>query len=123
MATLRADARTTPSAVNDLLDSGLEDSELHAFINAASYVVDEIEEADSTVAADRLENIEAWLSAHFATTRPVLADSEQQESYRVDYLHETTYGQTAEQLDPTNTLSEDDGLYIEFGSPDAKGTR
>lgn len=122
MASLRADARTTPGAVRDIFETDLDDPELHAFINAASYKVDAIEDAEPGTSTGLLREVEKWYAAHLVTARPELAESEDMESYSVEYVRETEYGEMAASLDPSDVLAPD-SAYIDFSTPDAKGTR
>lgn len=123
MASLRDSARTTPAAVRDIMETSLTDAELAAFVNAASYTVDDIEAAEPDTPAGLLGEIETWLAAHLVTTRPELPEKEQQDSYQVTYLRETTYGEAAMRLDPSNVLAAAESGVIAFSTPDAKGTR
>lgn len=122
MAALRDAARTNATDLTDILETSIPELELNAFINAASFTVDEIAEAEPDTPEARLAEIEKWLAAHLTTTRPDQPASEEQESYSVEYLRETSYGETAMSLDPSNVLSPT-GRVIEFSAPDAKGTR
>jgi len=122
MATLRANARTTPGDVADLLDAPPANTDdLIPFVNAASYQVDRIEAEAPGADAALLAEVETWLAAHLSTTRNTVLSSEKQESYSADFLRETSYGETAMNLDPTSVLS--GGALIDFSAVDAKGIR
>lgn len=122
MAQLRPEARTDPDAVRDIIDTERTDLELNAFINAASYKVDEIVDTAPDTDPGLLADIEKWLTAHLLTTRNEVVEREEQESFGAYYLRETTYGETAISLDPSGVLAAGTSGVL-FTTPDAKGTR
>lgn len=119
-------ARTAPANVREIFDTDLTDASLNAFISAASKRVDSVEAADDgDLDAEELELIERFLAAHMATARDPEVTKEKGASFSADFLRETTFGQTALDLDTTGVLSEPgtDAPGMTLFAPDAKGTR
>jgi hypothetical protein len=83
---------------------------LETHIEAASNLVADVQDAaqatGATVADDRLADIHTYLSAHYATAQAPRKETERGESYRADWLRETSYGEIAIQLDPTGVLND-----------------
>jgi hypothetical protein len=77
-------------------------------IEAASNLVADVEAAakasGTPVSDDRLADIHTYLAAHYATAQAGRKETERGESYRADWLRETSYGEIAIQLDPTDAL-------------------
>lgn len=104
-------ARTTLDAIKDIYDTSLTDSQLMAFMNDANLFVTE-ELVGLGMSAARLEAIEKYLAAHFASLRDVRTERESiggEWSFTVQgetgmNLDATFYGQQAKLLDTTGTL-------------------
>jgi hypothetical protein len=104
-------SRTNATAINEVFDSSLSNTQLETWAEAASDLVDEIAAADGSIADDRLRRIETQLAAHFASSQDQRIASTERASGSVNYqgmtgedLAGTKYGQTAKLLDPTDTL-------------------
>jgi uncharacterized UBP type Zn finger protein len=105
--------RTTPGDVKTIFETDLSDSTIQEWIDVATLIVDDIEDADSSITNTRLERIEKLLSAHFAGTQDQRIAQTSAESKSVEFqgdtemtdLRGTKYGQNAIALDPTGTLS------------------
>jgi len=106
-------ARTTPTDVKTIFETDLSDSTIQGWIDIATLIVDDIEDADPTLKAIRLERIEKLLSAHFAGSQDQRIAQTSAESKSVEFqgdtemtdLRATKYGQNAIALDSTGTLS------------------
>lgn len=106
-------ARITPTELQDVFDTDLSDSSLNVWIEMASDIVDDIEDADSSLSSNRLKNLERLVAAHFASAQDQRISSTSRETASVSYqgntnsmdLRGTKHGQAAIQLDPTGTLS------------------
>lgn len=106
--------RTNAQDVKEILDTALEEGDLHQFISTANLIVDDLLD-DKGFSTDRLEKIELWLSAHLASMR------DQEAGQRVEREHGdarsvyggqfgqalkmTRYGQHAILLDTSGTLA------------------
>lgn len=111
MATLDPDARVTASQVSDIISTSLTDSQMNAMINTAHLVVEE-RLGTSGLSEDTLEQIELWLSAHFACMRDPRKKQLKVDEVSVTYQGEvemglkgTMYGQQAMALDSTGALA------------------
>lgn len=108
MASLNSNARTDAASVKEIFETSLSDGAIKAHINAAAAVVDDIAAADSSVSGTRLELIETYVAAHFASTQD---PRESQASvgdadFRYRGPSDTTqYWETATSLDPTGVLA------------------
>lgn len=123
-------ARTTPSEVATIFDTDLDTSSggaLDQWIDIANTVVDDIADKDSNISSTRLTQIEKLLAAHYASAQDPRIENTSRETASVTYksetgmnLRETSYGQQAIQLDPTDTLSTLGKPSATFAVPDAK---
>ncbi len=113
MAKVNPDARVVVNQVKDIIDTGLTDGQIRAFINTShNFVVDLLTGEGLTEAT--LTEIELYLSAHLLSLREQQAESESIGSeYTVKYqgktdkgFEATMYGQTAMSLDTTGKLVE-----------------
>lgn len=112
MATLNTAARATLEAVQDILDTALENPFLAAFINAAHAIVED-RLTGKGLSESILTQIEVWLAAHLATARDQQAESEDiAGEYKVKYqgkydlgLNGSKYGQMVLLLDSSGTLA------------------
>lgn len=120
MATLRSGARVTASEVKEIFDTDLSDSALHAHINYASKIVDQIEAEAPSTDDETLELIELYWSAEVATTQDPRAEREQLKTSNVTYDIRTTYGEMAIDLDPTGTLASTTKGKATLDVPNAK---
>lgn len=108
-------ARTTPTDVANIFDTDLStaaDGPLSDWIGIATEVVDDIAAQDPSISDTRLAKIEKLVAAHYAAAQDPRIESTGAETKSVSYksetgmgLRQTSYGQTAIQLDPTGTLS------------------
>lgn len=108
-------ARTTPNAVNNILETNIGDTDLTPFIETANLIVTEHLTAAAitpALSAARLELIERWLAAHFVRVREERVTEMSAAGTRTKYegqdgmgLRATKYGQQAIALDPTGILS------------------
>ena len=106
-------ARTTPSDVNEVFDTSLDNTSLTAWIDIATEIVDDIADADPTIDSSRLTKIEKLVTAHIAASQDQRVDSSSRETASVTYsgdtgfadLRGTKHGQAAIMLDETGTLS------------------
>lgn len=104
-------ARTTAANVRLIMSTSLTDAQLAAFIETAHQIVtNEIE--DSSVTSTKLELIERWLAAHFASVRTKQTASEKAGSVSATFqgqtamhLEATHYGQNAMLLDDSGALA------------------
>lgn len=111
MADLSEDARVDADAVKEIFDTDLTDAQMNAFINTANNLVTE-ELGNAGLSADRLTEIEKYLSAHFAALRDPRFAQEAIGDYRYQVqgkteigLDSTYYGQQAKLLDSSGILS------------------
>ncbi len=107
--------RTTVSKVRNVFSTDLEDNELTSWMDVATELVDDVENADPSLTEKRLEKIERLLTAHFASSDDPRISNASRETGSVNYqgqtgmhLNSTTYGQRAKLLDPTGQLESDD---------------
>lgn len=119
-------ARTTPDAVNDILDTTLDDAALSAFIDAASDIVDDIQGVDPTISGDRLERIEKFYAAYLATAQDPRASSQSAETRSVNYRGvdgdgNASYWQVAVSLDPAGVVASAGKRTATLSVPDARG--
>lgn len=106
--------RTTISKVRNVFDTDLTDNELSSWIDVATELVDDVENADPSIPDKRLEKIERLTTAHLASAQDPRIESASREGSNVSYQGETgkgfestSYGQRALELDPTGTLEDD----------------
>lgn len=104
-------ARTTKEAVRDIIDTSLTDAQIDAFINTANVMVTQYL-VGKDIADALLAEIETYLAAHFTTLRDRRVDREGADGISFSYegdigqgLDSSTYGQTAQALDPTGALA------------------
>jgi len=97
------------------------------WIDMANDIVDDIADADSSIGSSRLTNIETLVAQHFLATQAQRASSQSGSSRRIDYQGETgmgfdgtKYGQQAQTLDPTGTLSASNKPAASVSSFDVK---
>lgn len=108
MATLNSNVRTDTESVKDIFNTSIGDEALKLHINAAAEVVDEVSDADDSVTTQRLELIETYVAAHFASAQDRRVTSEEVGDARFDYqgpTETTQYWETATSLDPTGVLA------------------
>lgn len=116
MATLNSGvcASVTPAAVKEIIDSGLTDARINAFINMAYYATIPLaDKLDDCGGADALCEIQLWLAAHFLTVYERQTKSESVGGeWSVTYLGKdglgleaSLYGQQALALDCSGTLA------------------
>ena len=114
-------ARTSVSAVKEVIDTALTDAQITAFINSASTMVDTYLVGKS-LSDTLLTEIEKYLAAHFLTLRDRRSATESADGVSFTYqgvtgegLDSSSYGQMAQSLDPTGALgSLDDDSRIEW---------
>ena len=123
-------ARTTVQKVRSILDTSVEDNTVTSWMDIASTLVDDIEDADPSVSDSRLAKVEKVLTAHMVSTQDQRQSSVSGASRSVEYQGETglgingtKYGQQAVALDPTNTLANMSKPDASVSVPDAKGIR
>lgn len=113
MTVIVEDARVKIHDVKNIIDTGLGDEDIGAFINVAHrVVVDRL--TGQGVSEDTLFEIERWLSAHFLAIRDRQVESEKiGNEYSAKYqgktgmfLSATLYGQMAQDLDTSGKLKE-----------------
>lgn len=126
MATLRSGARTTVNEVKEIFHTTdlADDAVIHR-INAASFLVDDISDADSSLDTERLTLIEMNVAASGLTTHDPYESKEEHESYSATFDRESSYWQTAVYLDTTGTLANAEGSKpdLRIKTPDAKNIR
>lgn len=112
MASVSTGSLASIGAVQDILDTELDEAFLAAFINIAHTIVaDRL--YDKGLSGPILTQIEIWLAAHLATARDPQAESENiAGEYQVKYqgkydlgLNGSKYGQTVLLLDSSGTLA------------------
>jgi hypothetical protein len=105
--------RTTAPRVKQILETELTDENIEAYISIASSMVDDVA-AVGGVSADRLTEMERWLTAHLIAVtkerRPVEEEIGNDTAVKFANvfgpgLQSTEYGQMTSQLDPTGTLA------------------
>lgn len=103
-------ARTSVSAVKDIMETSLTDAQITAFITTANVMVDSYLDSKG-LSATLLTEIETYLAAHLITLRDRRSASEAADGVSFNYegdigqgLDSSTYGQTAQALDTTGTL-------------------
>lgn len=104
--------RVTADDVKEILDTDLTDTRIDAFITGANVFVTKIL-GNKNLGVDLLKEIERWLSAHYIAAtinrqaiEQVAGPVEQKFSDVFGKnLDSTTYGQTAQGLDPTGLLA------------------
>jgi len=118
--------RTNASDVDDVLDTTLSSSVLSAYVTAANRVVDRIADADSSIDAATLEDIEKFYAAYLASAQDPQADSRSSASRSVSYRDvdgdgNASYKEIAVALDPTGTIADSDKPSAGVNVLDAKG--
>jgi len=105
--------RVTATEVKAIMDTSLADAVVDTFIIVGNQMTDRVQtnDADSTLSAAELKEIERWLSAHFVRIMEIASASEkagdvsQKFQYKVDLnLNQTQYGTTAITLDYSGYL-------------------
>lgn len=113
MATLNANCPVSADDLREILDTGLTDVQLNAFLNAAYYRTRQLSgNLAECGGADAEAEIIKYLAAHLASTREPQARSQKWEGYSVQYtgkdgagLEATPYGQAALSLDCSGNLA------------------
>lgn len=114
------DSTISPSDVQDVMDTGLADSALTAWISAAESRVGDLPEHDS-LTDSRKDEIVQFLAAALATAQDPRVDEESHESATVSYGGERmAYRDVAVMLDPTDTLASDDTAEASIGTFDVR---
>jgi len=106
-------ARTTITAVKDIINTSLDDSVIASYIDMANRMVTEVLSDDTSLSSAILTDIECWLTAHLIeVTRERRAQREQIGDASITYtgvfgsgLNATPYGQTVKLLDTTGKMS------------------
>ena len=106
-------ARTTATAVKQILETDLTDTELEAFISGATEVVTEVIGSDTSLSGDLKTEIERWLTAHMiASTREQQLSEAEAGPASAKFqgktglgLDSTMYGQTVKMLDATGKFA------------------
>lgn len=119
-------ARTTTTAVNEILDTSLDNAALSAYIDAASDIVDDVEGVDPSIPSERLERIEKFYAAYLATAQDPRASSQSAETRSVNYRDvddggNASYRAVAVSLDPTGVIEAADKRTATLQVPDARG--
>lgn len=104
--------RTMASDVKKIIDTDLDDSTVDAYIQGASYTIDDVL-GSSNLSPELLTEIERWLTAHLiASTRerqPVEAKagpaSVKYQGVTGSGLNSTFYGQTVKAMDTSGRLA------------------
>lgn len=101
--------RTDAAAVDEVLDTSLDEPTLTAFIEAATEVVDDVSDSDPSIDTGKLEKIERFYAAYLASAADPRADTQsgasRSISYRdVDGAGNASHLQVAAALDPTGTV-------------------
>lgn len=105
--------RTTAAEVKQIMPTSLADAVVEYYITVAAEMVDDLD-ANTTLGATRLEEIERWLAAHLiAITRERQGQKEKIGDAEITYagkygmnLQSTSYGQQAAMLDTSGTLAQ-----------------
>ena len=113
--------RTTFEKVKQIYDTNLENENIEQYISIASMMVDDIA-AVGTLSADRLAQIERFLTAHLIiTTKERRGIEEELGEARIKYadvfgpgLQSTEFGQMVSQLDTTGTLASEGKKKVYF---------
>lgn len=106
-------ARTTATAVKQILTTSLTDTVVEAYIDDASAMVDEVFEDDTDIGSTLLTAIEKWLTAHMiASTQERFGKEEGAGGAYIKYtgvygegLRSTPYGQMVMNLDTTGLMA------------------
>ena len=104
--------RTTKEQVREIIDTGLEDNEVDAFISGANSMVNAYL-AGEGLSSTLLEEIERWLAAHMiASTREPAAKRQEAGTAKIEYfgqygmgLDSTAYGQMVKSLDTSGKMA------------------
>jgi len=118
--------RTNSTDVNEILDSTLDTGAIDAYIEVASDIVDDVAANDSSISSGRLERIERFLAAHYATSQDPRASSQSGESRSISYVDRenegtASYYELATTLDPTGIIQEAQKPTATMSTPDIKG--
>lgn len=104
--------RVTAAEVKEGFETDLIDSEIDAWVNTATELVDDIEDEDSSIDSTRLKQIELALTRHFASAQDPRMERERVADVTLTHqgdtgmrIDSTTYGQQAAMLDPTGILA------------------
>lgn len=105
--------RTSATEVKQIIDTDLSDPVVDAYIAAATALVDEVYEGDSSISDALQEEVERWLTAHLiAATRERQLASASAGPASVKYqgvtgkgLESTLYGQMVITLDSTGRFA------------------
>lgn len=107
--------RTTIQKVRNIFNTDLSDNQISSWMDVATALVDDVEDADPSVPDKRLEKIERLVTAHLASSQDQRIGNATSETRSINYqgqygmaLNSTTYGQQAKVLDPTGQLGEND---------------
>lgn len=115
-------ARVTATEVKDIIDTSLSDTQVGAYIDSVTVMVDNLF-SGVTITTELIKEIERWLTAHaIATTRERQAKEEGAGGAYIKYagymsgegLKSTSYGQMALSMDTTNTLISTMGKKVIF---------
>lgn len=112
----------TTSELNDVLDNSLDTASLQAHIDAAAFAVEDVADADSSIADDQLKTLHLYLSAYYATAQEMRLSSQSGESRSLSYSSEdsSNYFEIAKRLDPTGTVASNAKPKATFSVPDVK---
>lgn len=114
--------RTSDSDVQAVFDTSIGDTT--PYIEAASELVDDIQEQAPSTDASKLEQIEKFYACYLATAQDPRASSQSGASRSVDYSEDNAdYKQVAIALDPTNVIANAGKPNAVVSVPDAKGVR
>ncbi len=98
-------SRIDPDEFKKTFDTDLSDGAIQAWLDGASLDVDEIQQRDSSISSERLEQIELRLAQAKATGQDPRIDSASRETGSVSYGENMDYWSMAVGLDPTGYLS------------------
>jgi len=119
--------RTTENDVSDIFDTSLDSASLSAWIGVANELVDDIDDADSSLSSSRLTKIEKLVAAHLAASQDQRHESASGGARSVSYQGDTgmgfegtKHGQAALTLDPTGTLASAHKPSASVSVPDVK---
>lgn len=111
--------RTDSNKVETILETDLSSNTITSWIDIATELIDDIENADSSIPDSRLEKLERLVAAHLASTQDQRIASGERESASVEFQGQTgiglegsKYGQQALLLDPTGLLGEDPSFTL-----------
>lgn len=120
-------ARTDAPAVREILDTSLDNDSLSAWIDIATELVDDVQNADSSLSSTRLTKLEKLVAAHLASSQDQRHERESGPARSVSYQGDTgegftgtKHGQQALALDPTGTLAGSHRPAASLSVPDVK---